>query len=358
MLFDLNPKERAADLYDRKSELEELSRSLKLGERLTVVYGVRRIGKTSLIHVFLSKREIPYVFIDARKIYLEHASIQKTVLYELIATEFLNFVERMGLDEEESLAKRYPSMFTSKELTSMLKDINEWCVEKKMLFAIVFDEAQYLRFGGSIKYDMLLAWSVDNLANIRYILTGSEVGMLKDFLMHEDVKAPLYGRFRNEIVLGRFDKRTAEEFLSKGFEELGRRVSKAEIDAAVLKVGGLVGWLTYYGYYRGVKGMPNDGAIGAVFDEGSKIVAGEIESLIAKSRARYLSVLKCISKERVGWAEIKRAVTHDTGVISDTRLNAVLQSLVKFGIVERAEGDAYILVDQITSYAVEKMKLT
>jgi hypothetical protein len=237
----------------------------------------------------------------------------------------------------------------------LLKDINDWCKDRKLKYVIVFDEAQYLRFGGSVKYDMLLAWSVDNLSNISYILTGSEVGMLKEFLKYDDVDAPLYGRFRNEMNLGRFDRKTAEAFLSKGFEELGKKIDKSEVALAVDRVDGIVGWLTYYGYYRGVRGMGHKDALEKVFDEGSKIAIKEIDALVAKSRKRYLSVLARIAEGKSAWAEIKRAVVANSGAISDTRLNALLQSLIKFGVIEKTQGDTYIIIDPIISYAISKM---
>lgn len=58
-------------------------------------------------------------------------------------------------------------------------------------FIIAFDEAQYLRFGGATRYDGILAYAVDNLENLTFILTGSEVGMLFDFLRFDDPRAPI-----------------------------------------------------------------------------------------------------------------------------------------------------------------------
>lgn len=355
MLFDLNPKERVADLYDRKKELEALSGSLK-GERLTVVYGLRRVGKTSLIHAFLNKKEMPYLLIDARKIYQEHASIPKGSLYEYISAEFVDFVEKLGLETEESLTKKYPAIFASESITSLLKGINEWCGDRKLVCVLVFDEAQYLRFGGSVKYDMLLAWSIDNLSNLSYILTGSEVGMLKEFLKYDDVEAPLYGRFRNEIVLGKFDKEMSKDFLARGFEETGKQIASDEINSAVDSIGGIVGWLTYYGYYRGVKGLNHEEALGKVFEEGSRMATKEIEGLISKSRKRYAVALKAIAAGNANWADIKMYVTVKSGVISDTRFSALLQSLVKFGIIEKTREDSYLPADPIIAHAIKNLR--
>ncbi len=358
MLFDLNPKEKSKDLYDRKKELDALSESLRLGERLIVVYGIRRIGKTSLIHVFLNKKESPYVLIDAREIYSKYSSVSANALYEIISSEFISFNERFGFDSEETLMENYRQIFAKSDITALLKGINKWCNDKKLRYVIVFDEAQYLRYGGSVKYDMLIAWSIDNLVNITYILTGSEIGMLKEFLKYDDVKAPLYGRFRNEITLERFETQMSENFLIKGFEELNKRINQDDIKDAVEKIDGIAGWLTYYGYYMAVKGLTHEVALKNVFDEGSKIVINEIDGLVSKSKSRYLSILGAIVVGGNKWSEIKRYSISKNGAISDTRFNALIQSLVKFGLVEKTEDDTYAITDPIALHAIKKLVKT
>jgi len=46
--------------------------------------------------------------------------------------------------------------------------------------------------------------------------TGSEVGVLREFLRLEDPEAPLYGRHRREIFLGGFTAQQALGFLKAG----------------------------------------------------------------------------------------------------------------------------------------------
>jgi len=41
--------------------------------------------------------------------------------------------------------------------------------------------------------------------NVTFILTGSEVGLLYDFICVEDPKSPLFGRFFYEIDVNRFE---------------------------------------------------------------------------------------------------------------------------------------------------------
>ena len=50
MLFDRKPKFRRKDLYDREMELQLHSKGIEASEGSIVVYGVRGIGKTSLVY--------------------------------------------------------------------------------------------------------------------------------------------------------------------------------------------------------------------------------------------------------------------------------------------------------------------
>ena len=68
MLFDPRPKERRDELFDRESELFELERSAKHGALIVLCVGGRRVGKTSVVKVFVNEDEGPSVYIDARKL--------------------------------------------------------------------------------------------------------------------------------------------------------------------------------------------------------------------------------------------------------------------------------------------------
>lgn len=351
MLFDLSPKENLPDLFGREREMGALGESIRLGERLVVIYGVRRVGKTSVLHVFLNEKKVPYILIDIRDIYFENGYVSLPVICENIINEFEGFIGKLGFETDKIFdAGAYES------LTKTLKAINEWSKGRKLNFVIAFDEAQYLRLGGKTKYDGIIAWSMDNLSNITYILTGSEIGVLKDFLNYEDVKAPLYGRFRNEITVGRFDAERSKKFLSKGFEEQGLKVEKVELDNVVAQIDGIAGWLTYYGYFRSVKKLAYEKAMERVYAEGSKITMDEVDRLLSKSRGRYLHLLKAVAEGIDSWAEIKRYITAKAGKIPDTRLASLLDSLLKFGFIEK-DGNSYRIVDPILLHGLKKISL-
>ncbi len=344
MLFDIHPKENRGDMYDREKELESLYNSLKQNERLVIIYGVRRTGKTSLMHVFLNQRHAMYVLLDLKQVYFDQGYVPQKALANLIANDFVKLSESMrietGIDPDEEL-----------NLTELLKDINDICKSKKLKFVLSLDEAQYLRFGGSTRYDGIIAWAVDNLSNIMIMLTGSEIGMLKDFLRYDDSKAPLYGRFRNEVYLNRFEKEESMDFLRKGFLESGKDITKDELEDTVDNLDGIVGWLTYYGHYRTVGKLSKKEALEKVLEEGRKIANDELEGLIFRSRKRYLAILSAMASGPRRWSDIKAYTYSKTGKITDAKLTEMLHSLIKFGVVEKKD-EFYSIIDPIVKYSL------
>jgi len=367
MLFDVAPKERREDFYDREGELKEILEALRLGERLIVVYGVRRIGKSSLVKVALREANLPYALVDVRELYYAENIVTMPYLVRYLIDGFkkhMKWYEKLGFNLKEAL-KRIKRIHVKDygveleptariSLTTLFSEINSWCSRHGMRFAFVFDEAQYLRFS-NVRYDGLLAWAVDNLSNITFILTGSEVGVLREFLRVDDVKAPLFGRYRREVYVGRFTRERSLDFLKQGFKELNLKPKMSELEEAVETFDGLVGWLTHYGYYRAIRKLTHKDAMAKVFEEGSKLVLEELEKIIAPSRKRYTAILKAVAHGAASWSEIKAYVTATTGYIGDKRFTELLKNLVKYGYLAK-ENNKYKIPDPIVKHLCKHIK--
>jgi AAA+ ATPase superfamily predicted ATPase len=363
MLFDVAPKERRADFYDRHVELNEVLEALRLGERLVLVYGIRRIGKSSLIKVALSEANAPYIFIDTREIYYNENIITTSHLIKYLVDglkKYMRWYEKIGFNLKEALknikkirVKDYEIELEFKakiSITTLLSEINSWCSRHDMRFVFVFDEAQYLRFS-NVRYDGLIAWAIDNLSNITFILTGSEVGVLREFLRVDDAEAPLFGRYRREVYVDRFTKEQALDFLKQGFRELSLEPSTDELEEVVETFDGLVGWLTYYGYYRTIRRLDHKEAMAKVFEEGSKLVLSELERIIAPSRKRYIAILKAIAYGAMSWSDIKAYTIARTGTITDKRFAELIKNLIRYGYLQK-ENNKYKISDPIVKYVV------
>ncbi len=369
MLFDLNPKIKREDLYDREDELKKFFKALDLKERFIAIYGIRRVGKTSLLRVALREAKIPHAIIDVRKVYFEHRGVSKNNLYKEIASYFtrnLDFFNRLGFKVKDFFGRikgfHVSELGVEVEPTlqmgfgDLLEKISNWCKRRSLRFILAFDEAQYLRFSGRVRYDGIFAWAIDNLPNITTIVTGSEVELLREFLRINDPRAPLFGRYMREISVNRFSKEQSMNFLEQGFRELSMEPNFEEIVEAVEKLDGIVGWLTYYGYYRAVERVDHKTALREVFERGSQLELAELEKLISPSRNRYLGILKAVAQGATSWSDIRAYIMVKTGYIDSKTFTQLLKNLVKYGYLAR-ENKGYDIPDPIVKYIATKIEL-
>ena len=89
---------------------------------------------------------------------------------------------------------------------------------------------------GKLGYEVLalLAHSYDYCKNISFILTGSELGLLYDFLRLDDPSSPLYGRHIEEVRVGRFNADRSLDFLERGFQQYNMKTSRETLEYAVV----------------------------------------------------------------------------------------------------------------------------
>ncbi len=366
MFFDPYPKSRFEDFYDRDREFTMLRKSLDLGERLILVYGIRRIGKTSFIRVALKKLGYPHVIVDVREIYGMYNRVTRHYMYKKIADYFIDnisFFEKLGYRLRDLLGRVRGFKLVGvgveldytklPDLTELFKIFNRWAIDHSTRFVIAFDEAQYLRYSGAVRYNMLFSWAMDNLENLSTIVTGSEVGVLKDFLKIDDPRAPLYGRYVCEIKLERFTHSQSIEFLEEGFKQVGVSVNRYELEEVVEILDGIPGWLTLYGYYRGVKEFSHREALDRVFIEGSRMVYAELEKIISPSRDRYLAILEAIASGLVSWSSIRSYTISKTGPISDKRFSDLLKNLIRYSIIEKTSS-GYRIIDPLVRHSVQE----
>lgn len=365
MLFDLQPKRRREDLYDREEELKEFFDAVELGETLVLLLGIRRLGKSSLLNVALSESGKPFSKIDVRSLYFTHGSIPQELLARKLLEGLLKSLKgrdkvRMELVKALSRIKGVKVSglqveFDEKpDLAGLLERLDAWAEKTGRRVIIAFDEAQYLRLSG-IQYDGLIAYAVDNLPNLTFVLTGSEVGMLHDFIGLDDPKKPLFGRYAREITLKRFSKEQSGDFLRRGFDELGVKVQEEEIKKAVEKLDGIVGWLTLYGYIRGVRKLPEKDALDELFERAKALVLDEISALTRYS-ARYRFILKAVALGNSSWSSIKEYVEFKAGKINDAKFSALLKNLVKYGYLEKGE-DGYSIPDPVVKEVIKRTNL-
>ena len=88
----------------------------------------------------------------------------------------------------------------------------------------VLDEAQHFSRLADYRLQYLLAHIYDHVHEIQTIISGSEVGLLYDFLETDNPDAPLFGRGMGEITVPWLPRESALDFLQRGCRQAGLRV--------------------------------------------------------------------------------------------------------------------------------------
>ncbi|ABW02750.1 AAA family ATPase [Caldivirga maquilingensis] len=354
MLFSTEPKTSLSELFDREMEIERFR--MGINERLVLVLGLRRVGKSSLILSVLNSMGIDYVFIDVRKLFDE---VSKKIPGERLYEELRIALSRMSLSERVrgvlssinlslgTVGVRLSMAEIRGTITSILEALNS--LGRRIV--LVFDEAQYLRYS-TIGLRSILAYTYDHLSNITLVLTGSEVGLLHDFLGMDDPSSELYGRYYLSIELKPFTRDQSIEFLKRGFKELNVSVDDSIIVKAVDELDGIVGWLVYFGKLYLDRGVD---AIYEVKEMGAKMVMREVEELFNRSQY-YKYIMEAIATlGRARWVDVNRYVTAKVGRRpTNATLSRNLNNLIKMGFVIK-NGDYYMIQDPMIRYAVIKV---
>jgi Predicted ATPase (AAA+ superfamily) len=361
MLFDQGPKERKEDMYDYQEELGKLIEALRM-DKLIVIKGLRRTGKTSLMRVGLKESGFPYLHIDPRfsenpnmgdfgrimrdslELFLRrHGGKLRELRRALSSVRGLK-VSQSGV--EIQLKWRGEEAVRFGELIKALEEVGEG---QRTPVIIGIDEAQELRRVTWIDFRRVIAYSYDNHKWVKFLLTGSEVGVLYNFLRIEDPNSPLFGRARSEVSTRKLSVKESIDFLTRGALEAGIRPDLKKLREAAEELGGIIGWLSYFGSSL-VRG---ESEVETILRSAVALTMEELKGFLRERRSnRYPALLKILSQPR-GWAEAKRRLEDvEGGTLNDRTLLELLSNLVSVGLVEKMEGK-YVIADPIVRRAVE-----
>ena len=182
---------------NRVKELQLLNDEYKEESfRFSVLYGRRRVGKTTLLKEYIQNKESIYFLVT-----LESENIVLKRFQDIIAN-YLNddFLKDLKIDSFEQI----------------FKYISQKTFEKKLI--IIIDEFQYLtKINSSIP--SIFQYIIDELLkqkNIHLILCGSIISMMYEQTL--SYNSPLYGRRTSAIKLEAIKFEYIKEFFSKKSE--------------------------------------------------------------------------------------------------------------------------------------------
>lgn len=247
-------------------------------------------------------------------------------------------------------------------LVESLNALDKWALKEDKMLYLVFDEAQLLRHfkrNGGIDFNEFFSYIYDNLSGLRIILTGSEVGLLEEFIGLDDSSSPLYGRYVKKLYLSRFARKESEEFIRIGFEEVEMEASEDIIREAVNTLDGIVGWLVFFGRVCIDDGRVDKRSIALTLEKAEIIVNDELSNL-KRNSSRYISVLKAMAFGSKSWKEIKTATEIiEKNNLTDTSFSRILSRLIELSYVEveiGEDGKTYKLFDPVVESVVRGRK--
>ena len=291
----------------RESELAVLAEAYaSTSSELCVIYGRRRIGKSTLLEQFVQGR--PAFFYLAGR---EGKRIQ-----------LRRFVRELGEAAADPLTSKVLASSWDEALTLLDRSIRLFCEQHGCAKAIiVLDEFQWMCRGApELLSDLQRFWDKrwKDSGEVMLVLCGSAISfMLGEVLAR---KSPLFGRRTLSFDLRPFNVSEAAEFLEgKG---------AFEVAETYLAVGGVPKYLEILSgrqSFRSTMGKEALSATGFLFDE-VRFVLGEQ----LRETEHYFMVLANLGRRAMGVAEIESA----TGIPSG-QLMHYLERLQLLGFVSR-----------------------
>lgn len=368
-MFDPRPKSSLKDFFNMENELKAFLKAIKISP-LTIVLGLRRYGKTSLILTGLNTKGVKYVYVDCKSLptgmispsdfaeLLVHAISDFSRKHRKLGYTLLRILRNIkGIRVGEFQVNINLRKFSSSSLIELLNGLEELGEE----VVLVIDEAQELRRMVRYRADSILAYIYDNLRNVKTVVSGSEIGLLYKLLRIHDPEAPLYGRAYVEIRLKKLSREKSFEFLKLGFKEYGVKVPEETLRYIVDAVDGVIGWLAYIGFKMVSQGKYGREVVDEVLNEASKLALKELESFLhlrPLARERYLAILKAIAiLEKASWTRIRNYAQAELGRIPKPSFNSLLRNLMDAGFVVK-ENSTYKISDPVLEKAIAKLGKT
>lgn len=341
MYFETEPKSDKKNIFNYNREYGEVKKAILRGEKIIAIVGVRRVGKTSLLNVFYNEAKGLKLWLDGRIVNEPKRDIFAAI-YETAKEgkpKIFGRIESLNVSAFGVGFGIKPGSESPNEIERKIRSSGQVCV--------FIDEAQRMK-----RKDLadVLSYFYDRFPKVSFVISGSEIGLVEEILGESDAEHPLYGREITKVVMSRLGRDRAVEYLTEGFGQLKLKISPEEIENAVGELDGLIGWLTLYGYERGVKG--NTDALNKTRQSAARIAATELVHFLkkAKNRGLYLAILR--GANGISWDELRALAGKETGKrLNPNLFNFALEKLVIHSFIEKKD-QKYHLSDPLLAKAV------
>lgn len=282
----------------RKHELKILEETYaKEGFQMTVIYGRRRIGKSTLIAEFIKNKRASYYVASQNSLEI---NVQKW------SKQFVNDIS----PELDGVA--------FDDLEKFFNFVGSLCGDEKIIVAL--DEIPYIAEADS-SFVSRFQVAIDTIftkKNIFLIICGSAVSFMEKEILSE--KSPLFGRRSNQIFLKPFDYMTSALFTPHYINE-----EKAIVYGVT---GGVAKYLSLFDDNKSL----DDNLISNFFKSSGYLYEEPFNLLTQEFRTinTYNSVIEVCANGANKVSEIA-----DKAHISTATLNFILKNLMTVGIISR-----------------------
>jgi len=255
--------------YNREDELNLLKRVRK--PFIAIIYGRRRVGKTTLALKFCEKKDFLYFFVNPKK------------TEALLIDEFLELLKTKVKVEEYVKPKNWEDFFA--------------LIFDKYRGTVIFDEFQwFLNINPQVPF--ILQKYIDTKKNLNIIILGSVIGMMKK--LFEEEGSPLFKRADVVLKLEPFDFKTIFKLL----DEAGIRDTEEKLKF-YLVFGGIP---HYYALILSYKIKDLEDAISTLILQPNAPLRNEVEDIFKESFGKdyktHFSVLLAIGLGKTKVEEI------------------------------------------------------
>ncbi len=339
--FEIEPKGKKEDFFNYDYEYNQVKKALGRKEKIIAVVGVRRVGKTSLLNLIYNETTNLKLWLDGRIV----TDPKKEVFAAIYETAKAGKPKIFGKIESLNLSAFGVGLDIKLGSESQLE------IEKKIRgsghICVFIDEAQRMDVR---ELADVLSYFYDRFPQISFIISGSEIGLVEEILGEGDSEHPLFGREMVKVTISRLDRNRAMDYLKKGFSQLKLDIEEKELEEAINELDGLIGWLTLYGYEKGVKKSKD--ALGKTSQGAAQIAASELMHFFKKTKNRklYASILR--NADGTGWEELRARTGRDLGKkLNPNLFNFALGKLAAHSFIEKRD-EKYHLSDPLLSKAV------
>lgn len=284
---------------DREEEMEFLNSEYNKKESsLVILYGRRRIGKTSLIKEFGKDKEMLY-FLATEESETQNKMQLSTIIFE-----------QMNLQSVDFSMKDWDSIF---KLLISRKTKN-----KKI---IVIDEFQYLgKINPAFPSIFQRIWdTILKDENVMVILCGSLINMMESQVLN--YSSPLYGRRTGQIKLKQIPFKNYNEFFTKNLSEKSL-IEKYAVTGGVPKyIESFTEGVNIYNEIE--KNILNKQSY--LYEEPYFLLQHEVSEV-----GSYFSIIKTIAAGNKKMGNIASCLS-----VNPTNLSKYIQTLINLDILER-----------------------